>query len=97
MTFKSSKEWYGPIDIYSKFTGNVRIQETLTADSIEGFLRSKNMGVLVENGGICSSISVQHEGELNSSSTGAVLQDDEDFSVPDDAKAIFHAQAGLSV
>jgi hypothetical protein len=76
---------------------NVLIQDTLTADSIEGFLHSKNMGVLVENGGICSSISVQYEGELNASSSGAVLQDDEDISVPDDAKAIFHAQAGLSV
>jgi hypothetical protein len=76
---------------------NMRIQETLTADSIEEFLRRKNVGVLVENGGICSSISVQYEGELNASSTGALLQDDEDLSVPEDAKAIFHAQAGLSV
>jgi hypothetical protein len=76
---------------------NMRIQETLTADSIEEFLRRRNVGVLVENGGICSSISVQYEGELNASSTGALLQDDEDLSVPEDAKAIFHAQAGLSV
>ncbi|KAI0246843.1 hypothetical protein BJV78DRAFT_1250814 [Lactifluus subvellereus] len=48
--------------------------ETLSADTVEEFLRSKGMGVLVESG-------------------GAILRDDEGPPVPDEAKAIFYAQA----
>jgi hypothetical protein len=37
------------------------------------------------------------EGKLNASSTGAILHLDEDPPVPDEDKAIFYAQAGLTV
>jgi len=48
--------------------------ETLSADTVEEFLRSKGMAMLIENG-------------------GAILHDDEGPPVPEEAKAIFYAQA----
>jgi len=50
--------------------------DTLTADSVEDFLRQNEMGVLVENG-------------------AAILHEDEEPKVLDDAKLIFYAEAEL--
>jgi hypothetical protein len=54
------------------------------------------MGVLTENGGICPASVYSTPGELNASSTGAILQDDEDPPIPDE-KAVFYAQGGFAV
>ena len=63
---------------------------------MEGFLRRKEINVLIENGGICpASLSGTRE-ELNASSIGAILQEEEPV-IPDETKAIFYAVAELAV
>jgi hypothetical protein len=63
---------------------------------VEEFLDRKEINVLIENGGICSTpLPGMREG-LNACSIGAILQEEETV-IPDETKAIFYAVAELAV
>jgi len=64
---------------------------------VEGFLRRKEINVLIENGGICPASPPGTRKELNASSTGAILQEEEEPVILDETKAIFYAVAELAV
>ena len=99
MIFIPLKGWYVQsiyCTVQPKSPCNARAQETLSADTVEEFLRSKEMSVLVEDGGICLALVYGMPEALNACSTGAILHEDE-APVPDEAKAIFYAQAESGV
>jgi hypothetical protein len=73
------------------------VQDTLTADSVEDFLRQNEIGVLVENGGMCPASPLGRREELNASLTAAILHEDEEPKVLDEVKLIFYAVAELGV
>jgi hypothetical protein len=60
-------------------------------------LRQNEVGVLVENGGICPPSVYATSKDLNASFTAAILHDDDEVPVPDNDKAIFYAQAEFEV
>jgi len=64
---------------------------------VEGFLHRKEINVLIENGGICLASLPGTREELNASSIGAILQEEEEPVIPDETKAIFYAVAELAV
>ena len=53
--------------------------------------------MLIENGGICPASLPGTREELNVSSIGAILQEEEEPVIPDETKAIFYAVAELAV
>jgi hypothetical protein len=64
---------------------------------VKGLLGRKNINVLIENGGICPTSPPGTRQELNASSTGAILQEEEEPVILDEMKAIFYAVATLAV
>ena len=60
-------------------------------------MRQNEVGVLVENGGICPAPVYATSEGLNASFTAATLHDDNEVPVPEKDKAIFYAQAEFEV
>ena len=71
-------------------------QDILAADAVQDFFHGCEIGVLVENGGICTA-SLQSVQRLNTSLIAAFLQKDKEPGVPDNARLIFIAEADSEV